>query len=156
MNGVTPSSTTGLVQLESVAPELKDRICEWEGSSGLSADLVQALVPTISKGYSIAEAALAAYGELPHYAAKKAAWMADTGLNREALHLVWNSVGWLARFAIAGDDPQMTSEAIELVQDWFRAVGWEGQEVLEEKVRMAEEMVAEVEAMAAHLPLDEE
>jgi hypothetical protein len=31
---------------------------------------------------------------------------------------------------------------------------WGGYDTLEEKVRMAEEMVAEVEAMAAHLPMD--
>jgi len=80
--------------------------------------------------------------------------MVDSRLHREALHLAWFFVGDLAYFACTSDDTQMVSAAERLVQDWFHAVGWEGQDLLEEKVRMAEEMVAEVAAMAAHLPSD--
>ena len=54
------------------------------------------------------------------------------------------------------EDPGLMVSARSLAEDLCRAAGWEGREVLEQKVRTAEEMVSEVEAMAAHLPLDEE
>jgi hypothetical protein len=50
---------------------------------------------------------------------------------------------------------EMLAGAEELAEAWLHAVGWEGQAVLEEKVRMAEETVADVSALVAHLPSGE-
>jgi predicted nucleotidyltransferase len=157
INGITPSSTRALIQLEGTSPELYERICEWQGSSGLEAEEVKALLPTVDECLCIGAASFTLdWGDLTRHFADKMAWMVDNGLERGAYSLLWWFVGGLAKYAWASDDAEMVSKTEKLVQDWMHAVGWEGQEVLEEKVRMAEEMVAEVEAMAAHLPSGEE
>jgi predicted nucleotidyltransferase len=151
IKGEAPSSTKALTNLDSIAPELKRRMLEWEGSAGLSADQVAALLPPVQVALAWmleADPAQSVFGE---YLARTAEAMAASGRHREAVQLLWRVFGGLCLVARAVDDPQSVSEATSMMEDWFPAVGWEGQEVLEEKVRMAEEMVAEVEAMAAHL-----
>jgi hypothetical protein len=151
--GITPSSTRSLIQLEDVLPEWKWRICEWEGSASLAAADVIALLPAVAEGLSLRRALpTSQWGDLHAYMAGKAEWLARKGQHRDAYHVMWFIVGGLYEGVRTTEDPAVVSKANTFVRTWLRSVGWEGQEVLEEKVRVAEEMVAEVEAMAADLP----
>ena len=157
LKGISPSSSKPLAQLERVSPELKDRICQWLGSAPMGASDVRALLPVIQKCLSYGEAQYPeGAGGLPRYFAEKAAWMADNGLHHDALATTWGFLGFLTHSAAISDDAKKASDIERLVRKWLKAVGWEGQEVLEKKVRVAQEMVAEVGAMAAHLPTDED
>ena len=156
-HGITPSSTRALLQLEEVWSELKERVCEWQGSTRLSREDVLALLPMVAQGLSLAEGlSESQWGNLPAYMAKKAEWLARNGHHREALHLIWFLVGGLKEVVRASENAALVSTAHGMVRMWVQLVGWDGQEVLEEKVRMAESMVADVEALAADLPSDED
>jgi len=153
IHGVSPSSTRALLQLEAVSPEWKEQVCEWEGSARLRQEEVLALLPTASESLSLIRATGSSqWGDICSYMVKKADWLARNGHHREAPHLLWYVVGGLDEVIRETDDSLVVSKAQRLIRKWMRSVGWEGQDVLEEKVRIAEEMVAEVEAMAAHLP----
>jgi predicted nucleotidyltransferase len=148
--GITPSSTRSLIQLGKTSGELKERICEWEGSSKMSVDDVLALLPTFSESMSLLDASK--WGHLPEYFAKKMEWMAKKGLHREALHSMWLIIGVTIGECRKREEPSVTSKASKLAQSWLHSVGWEGQEVLEAKLRMAASILKEVEALAADLP----
>jgi hypothetical protein len=145
--GVSPSFARAMIQLEEVSPALKERICDWEGSSGLTVDEVEALLPAVRERLAfVRQTGLSLFRYDRHWAE----WFAETDLHREALHLMWRAMASYAQIVQDSNDPILGSSGTQRVQDWLRAVGWEGQKVLEEKVRMAEEMVADVSALAAH------
>ena len=157
LRGISPSSTRVLIQLDAVAPKWKERVCEWQGSAQLSKDEVVALLPVTSECVSLIQRAhrspwLSQWGDTFTYIGRKAEWMTANGYHREAVHLMWYLAGAQHDVIRSTTDPLVASRSRELVDTWFRAVGWEGQDVLEEKVRMAEEMVAEMEALAAGIP----
>ena len=141
--------------LDRISPDLKARICEWQGSAAPIAENVQSVLAILEQSMALAKGKYpAAWGDLPLYFAAKTRWMIAKGRYDDAFGLMWGAVGVLDFLAGRVDDAEMSSDARRLARDWLQAVGWEGQEVLEEKVRMAEGMAAEIEAMAAHLPLD--
>ena len=154
--GITPSSTRALLQLESVAPALKDELCEWEGSVGLSGGDVLSLLPTVSESLALFDAmGSSEWGRLSAYFTEKAERLAKREHPQAAMHIMWFTVSGLAQVAQDCEDELISSQVTTLVQIWLRATGWDGREVLQQKVRMAEEMVAEVEQLAAQLPSDE-
>jgi predicted nucleotidyltransferase len=153
-SGVTPSSTKSLPQLDNYPGELRKRIYAWEGSDGMSRDDLLRLVPTVSRPLSLPISPQ--WGRMGEYFQAKARWMAEHGMHRDAVHLMWMVVSVTGGVFHNSEDPETRRIAEVYAQSWLHAVGWEGQEVIEEKVRLAEEMVAEVEAMAAHLPSDED
>jgi hypothetical protein len=148
--GITPSSTRALIQLDGVWPELKQRICEWEGCSHVGATRIAGLIPFATEQTALA--ASARWGRLSEYMLKKAEWMIGSSLHREALHLMWFVVGMSASPGTRDGQPSAVSELEERTRRWLRAVGWDGQEALEGKVLTAHRMAEEVAALAADLP----
>jgi hypothetical protein len=153
LHGVAPSSTRGLLQVEAVAPGLRDRIFAWEGSTQMSLEEVVALMPLASRCLALQQAIDSEeWGQMYGHFESKAKWYLARGSHRMALHLMGFLPGGMTEAAVKSGDPENISAARELVAQWLHAVGWEGQEVLEEKVRTARQLVAEMEAMAADLP----
>ena len=148
--GIAPNSLRALGQLGKTSGKLKERICEWDGSTKMSKDDVLGLLPVVSEGISLLDKS--ENGHLPEYALKKVEWLTKNGLHQEALHLMWIGMSLCAGLGRRHADPLLRSKATELVQSWLEGVGWEGQEVLEEKFKMAESIVGEVEALASDLP----
>ena len=156
LHGTSPSSTRELIWLEEVEPGLKDRICDWEGSDRLGPWRVLVLLAAISQILSLVGAVIPSQaGDLPKYFVKKAQWLARNGYHREALHLVGILAGGGAKIAAESSNTWMIRVIRRVVLVWLGLVGWEGQEVLKEKVRVAEQMVTEVGAIAAYLPSDD-
>jgi hypothetical protein len=73
-----------LVQLGEISRELRDRVCEWEGSTNMSTNDILSLLPYLSEGTSLLDTS--GWGQLPEYAMKKMEWLLKEGLHREALH----------------------------------------------------------------------
>jgi predicted nucleotidyltransferase len=156
-NGVSPSSTRSLLQLESVSPEWKRRICGWEGSTRLGRDDVPVLIEAVAQGLELGQPEKAARaGDLGTYFAKKAQWLAGNGHTGAAIHITWFTVDRLARIARDGEDEDRRMRAAYLLQTWLQAVGWEGQAALEKKARVAAEMARELELTVADLLKDED
>ena len=150
--GITPSSTRGLVLLGEVSRELKNHICEFEGSSKMSPDDVLALLPYLSEVVPLV--AQLGYEQLFQYAIKKIEWMAKNGQHREAFHTMWVGMGSVGKNREC-EDPSIKSKGSKLAQSWLGDIGWEGKEVLEEKLKLAKSLLKEVESLAADLPSPE-
>jgi predicted nucleotidyltransferase len=144
----TVSSSTGLVRLAARSPDLAVRVSRWEGSAAMDSYDVLALLPTINACLPVTKAA----GFALEFDVRRAELFARTAHHEQAVHLMWRVIAYHSHVIRASSDAALASHGTQRVQDWFHAVGWEGQDVLEQKVRMAEEMVAEMEAMAADLP----
>jgi len=143
--GITPTSLRGLVRLGKTSDKLKERICEWEGSSTMNADEVLALLSLVLGGASFMDASR--WGILStEYVVKKIEWMAKNDQHREALHVLWigmgvHAAGWRKR-----EEAWIKSKGSELAQRWLESVGWDGQAALEGKLQTAKALLKEIEA----------
>jgi predicted nucleotidyltransferase len=81
--GITPGNTSTLVQLGKTSNELKERICEWEGSSNMDEDDVLGFLSLILEGVSFMDSSR--WGILPtEHVVNKIKWMTSNDLPREA------------------------------------------------------------------------
>lgn len=150
--GITPSSMRALGQLGPVSSNLKSRISVWECSSTVSTLFVLVLHSILSDGVALVDASK--WGHLPEYAVKKMEWMANNGLHTEAMHAMWIGMGVYGAEWRRRGDVTVGSEELILVQVWLGLVGWDGTQVLAQKLATAKSILAEVEALAADLPMD--
>jgi predicted nucleotidyltransferase len=149
--GITPTSTRGLVRLGKASEKLKERICEWEGSSRMNADDVLALLSLILGGVSFMNTSK--WGILPtEYIVKKIEWMVKNGQHREALHVLWIGMGVHAVAWRKREEAWIKSKGAELAQRWLKGVGWDGKVALEQKLKMAKALLKEIEALAENIP----
>jgi hypothetical protein len=148
--GITPTSTRGLVRLGKTSQKLKESICEWEGSSRMNAGDVLALLSLILAGVSFMDTSK--WGVLPtEYIVKKIEWMVKNDQHREALHVLWIGMGVHAAQWRRSEEAWI-KKGSELAQRWLEGVGWDGKVALEQKLKMAETLLKEIEASAENLP----
>jgi predicted nucleotidyltransferase len=149
--GITPGNTSTLVQLGKTSNELKERICEWEGSSNMDEDDVLGFLSLILEGLSFMDSSR--WGILPtEHVVNKIKWMTSNDLPREAFHVLWIGMGVLAQEWRRSEDAWIKFKGSELTQRWLESIGWDGKEVLKEKKIMAEAILKEIEELAADLP----
>jgi hypothetical protein len=144
-NGITPSSSRGLVQLGQIAPQLRDQISLFEGSAAMTVADVIALLPLCAHALKFHDPV--EWGQLGDYFLRKSEWMARQNLHREALRAMWMIVSLLATVRQQGD-AQMQVEAYEVAQAWLDGVGWQTQEKQAEKLQLARSLFAEVNQIA--------
>lgn len=151
--GITPSSTRGIVQLGSVANWAKEKIHELQGASNKTAAEAQSLFALLDESVSIIrQSGDTALGQLPEYFRKKIKWMTQTGLHREATQPLWLIMSAVAEIAQANDDASLRIRSLALVQEWLHWVDWEGQATLAIKLQLAEALFAEIQRLTT-IPL---
>ena len=139
---VSPGSTKHIGQLDGVMPEMAKRLRDLESIDDIGCTKTQTLFSkwieyaSLVKGVSVESYIL------------KTKEKAENGHWPDSIHAMWR--GW--REASRPEDRETVAR---VATDWLRAVGWEGEEVLKEKVRLAESILEEVEALAADLPISE-
>jgi hypothetical protein len=146
--GITPSSTRGLIQLGTVAPEIQVQIYTFEGSSALDAAAVLALEPLLQEWMTMIDRTK--HGQLGDYFVHKALWLAQHGYPQAAFHCMFVTTG-----SISGDcreDATKVAQATELAQRWLPAIHWTGPEVLAEKAALAQSLLQQMETLAADSP----
>jgi hypothetical protein len=147
--GITPSSSRGLIQLGTVAPELQAQIYAFEGSSTLNAASVLALEPLVREWLPLADREK--QGHLLDYFVHKALWLAQHGEPQGAFGCMFG-----VSALIAGDcrtDEAKAAQATALVQRWLTAIHWAGQPVLEAKVALAQSLLKQMETLVIDLPV---
>jgi hypothetical protein len=143
--GITPTSTRGLVRLGKTSDQLKESICEWEGSSRMSVEDVLALLSLVLGGRAFMDTSK--WGILPaEYVVKKIEWMAKNDQHREALHVLWIGIGVDAAAWRKCEEPWIKSKGSELAQRWLDCVGWGGKVALDEKLKVAKALLKKIEA----------
>lgn len=149
--GITPGNTSTLVRLGKISDELKERICEWEGSSNMDEDDILGFLSLILEGVSFMDSSR--WGILPtEHVVNKIKWMTSNDLHQEAFHVLWIGMGVLAQEWRKSEDAWIKSKGSELTQRWLESIGWDGKEVLKEKKIMAEAILKEIEELADNLP----
>jgi predicted nucleotidyltransferase len=149
--GITPGNASSLVRLGETSGKLKERICEWEGSSKMNVDDILGFLSLILEGVSFMDSSR--WGILPtEHVVNKIKWMASNDLPREAFHVLWIGMGVLAQEWRKSEDAWIKSKGSELTQRWLENIGWGEKVVLKEKIRMAEAILKEIEELADNLP----
>lgn len=147
--GITPSSTSGLIQLGTVAPEIQAQIYAFNGSSTLTAASVLALEPLAREWLALVDRAK--WGHLFDYIVHKALWLAHHGEPQAAFYLLFDLGG-----GIAGDcrqDAAKAAQATAMAHRWLAAIHWAGRPVLEAKVALAQALLMQMEILATDLPV---
>lgn len=148
LRGITPSSGRPMSQMAEAFPDLWMRVAELEGSIDMRPEDVGALTGFFSRQCDLLDRI--AWGGLVEYFEKKLPIMAKDGRHRDVIDLIWHVWQYVPKPEDAAT--KNDEEAMALAKDWLLAVGWDGEEVLKEKVKLAESILEEVEALAAALP----
>lgn len=147
--GITPSSTRGLLQLGTIAPEIQAQIYEFEGSSTLNAASVLALEPLVREWLALVDREKQGY--LLDYFVHKALWLAHQGQPQVAFSCMF------VLSTIIGDDCRQdaakVAQATALARRWLAAIHWAGRPVLEAKVALAQALLMQMETLATDLPV---
>ena len=142
-----PSTARLLTQLGEIRPDLRDRLCELQGSDGLEADDLRALLPLMK---SILLLNPDRHGQAGEYWLKKLDWMIEHDLYGEAVKTMW-LVGVSAVMSSVenNEDSSVCSAGADLSNRWLRAVNWEGADVLQHKLETVRSLMVEMEGLAA-------
>lgn len=150
--GITPGNTSTLLPLGKTSNELKERICDWEGSSKMNVDEddILGFLSLILEGVTFMDSSR--WGILPtEHVVKKIKWMASNELPREAFHVLWIGMGVLAQEWRKSEDAWIKSKGSDLTQRWLESIGWDEKVVLKEKIIVAEAILKEIEEPADNL-----
>jgi len=147
LHGVSPSSTRSLIQLGTVDEGLKQQLCELEGTAELDSDNVSQAISLFAKLTNIADTEK--WGELPEYVVKKVEWMSQNGFPQEALHTAWFNCGFRVKDCLDASNHNAIREMSELVKQWLKTMGWQGDEVLKSKLEILASIWKEIEASTA-------
>ena len=142
--GMTPGSTKILVMLRMVSPKLTELYFRLEGSAQMEQSDVLALVSIVGKVHELSKDP-SEWTLLSQHLREKWTIMVKKSLHREALHGMW--FWWL----VVTDEKKI--EGLKLASKWLHKLGWEGEAVLKEKVRLAKLILEETETLAADLPV---
>ncbi len=152
-HGIAPSSTRHLIQLGHLSASLRNRLCELEGSLHMESADVLALFPIFSRLNALSDTSK--QGHLPEYMRKKALWMTRNGYHREALHTIWINNSFSVHDCLHREDSSAFSEVGPVVQDWLRAVHWDGKDILAGKLKdvtcIWEEIHASIDGLLSQL-----
>ncbi len=141
IHGLTPSSTRKLYQLRNACPEMRTKLIQYECALPDSRIDKNAL---LNVGRSCCEAAKRIdLGGLSEYMIRKAERTMQKGDLREAIDMLWTAIGvnvWMGK---------PDRGVLPHVREWLTRVGWSGTGAMTEKLRLAEDLQAEIEGMAA-------
>ena len=146
--GVTPSGTRSLEQLGKNFGELKERLCDLEVATTMTPEDVVAANSVFVKCVPFLPPEM---GCLAEYTVKKLEWMARNELHREAIHTLWVCIGRIVTICRKRNDVTVVEKALAVGREWLQAVGWVGETVLQEKLKMGKTILEEVEASAVDL-----
>lgn len=148
--GITPGNTSTLVRLGKTSDELKERICEWEGSSKMNVNDILGFLSLILEGVTFMDSSR--WGNLPkEHVVNKIKWMANNDLPREAFHVLWIGMGVYAQEWRKSEDAWIRSKGSGLTQRWLESIGWDEKVILKEKIIVAEAILKEIEGLADNL-----
>jgi hypothetical protein len=144
--GVSPSSTRHLAQLGNIAPDLKERIHDFEGSSNVTIANVLSLANVVerwSNSYHNTK-----QSDLGTYMLEKARWMANNHLHKEAVHALWINVSFKAFDCLNAETPSVKESGSSFALEWLQALGWQDVLTLKQKFNLAKEIWLDVKTSA--------
>jgi hypothetical protein len=144
--GVSPSSTRHLAQLGNIAPNLKERIHDFEGSTHMTVANVLSLANIVERwGGSYQNKK---QSDLGTYMLEKARWMANNHLYKEAVHALWINVSFKAFDCLNAETQNVQQSGSLFALEWLRALGWQGEFLLKQKLKLAREIWRDVKTSA--------
>jgi|GEM_PF-5914746 len=138
--GRTPSSTRQLSFLSDVFPELRDLIIVFECAIP-NEHMNTSSIIEICKNF-LKESDRKDLGGLPEYMAWKADRMLSNHALRDAVDVLWTSIG------LAAKGSSKRPEAARFLIEWFRHVGWADSQDFAEKWNLARRIKEQIESIA--------
>ena len=141
--GLAPSSSRMLAQLGELNPDLWERLVDFLGCADVDATIAEKILVLHGELCELSRGER--WGGLVDYFPKKLRLMSERGQFTEMMDAAWR--GW----SMPPDTAVVKHKLDTVATEWLQTVGWEGEEFIKEKLKVAESLFSEVEALAADL-----
>ena len=146
--GITPSARQPMGRLAKVRPALCERIAKLECSQDMSVEDVLRLVTLFSDQLDTMEPTERS-PTMKHFEMTLPI-MSTAGQLSDVIYNIWVEWRWMPKREEASAD--MNAKMDALATNLLHFVGWEGEEFFREKLKLAESIMEEIEAITADLP----